>query len=475
MLYREALAQMELDEAKSQSTCSQVSPQDEKPSACLSESQFHREAHVDECGSLHEAPSREMSLLRESQLLQARNRAFANVQRLIADAENANGIEELRDARCELAVAIEAAKRHGVLEVDLAKAEALRRRIHNSIEDLKGSIRVYCCVRPLNKKEIERGDTHVITQVDSMTVGVNNLWERSSFSFDAVFLPSKQADVFNDCRDLIQSALDGHNVTLFAYGQTSAGKTHTLFGQPGQPGLAPRMIQEIYDIVRKQGGRFAHSISASILELYRNDLVDLLNKDSPRSGTTKKLSIHLDKQGAVQIDNLVEDTCHSAEELAELLERGQRHRTTRATAMNAKSSRSHLIFTVRVRRTNLETGEELSGKIMLCDLAGSERLKKAMVSGEAAKEAIEINRSLSALGDVVAALRQGQKQIPYRNHKLTQLMQDSLSQASKVLMFVNCSPASSNVEETLMSLKYAARAKKIKGRRASEPNVAPHG
>jgi kinesin family protein C2/C3 len=212
-----------------------------------------------------------------------------------------------------------------------------------------------------------------------------------------------------------------------------------------------------------------------MIELYRNDLVDLLSKDSPRSSTAKKLCVRMDKHGTVQIDNLTEEVCQSTAELADLLERGHRNRTTRATAMNAQSSRSHVIFTVRISQVNLETGEQLRAKIMVCDLAGSERLKKAMVSGEGAKEAIEINRSLTALGDVVAALRQGQKQVPYRNHKLTQLMQDTLGQTSKVLMFVNCSPASSNVEETLMSLKYAARAKKIKtgaaakGRRASEP------
>jgi kinesin family protein C2/C3 len=329
----------------------------------------------------------------------------------------------------------------------------------------------------MNIKETEHGDAQAVTSIDDMTVQVQNLWERSVFNFDAVFSPAQQEDVFKDCRDLIQSAHDGHNVAIFAYGQTSAGKTHTLFGEPGQPGLAPRTIQEIYKLVRKQSGRFAHTITGSMLELYRNDLVDLLSKDSPRSSVAKKLCVRVDKHGAVQIDNLAEEACQSAAELVELLERGLRHRTTRATAMNAQSSRSHVIFTVRIGQVNLETGEELRGKLMICDLAGSERLKKAMVSGEGAKEAIEINRSLTALGDVVAALRQGKKQIPYRNHKLTQLMQDSLSQASKVLMFVNCSPASSNVEETLMSLKYAARAKKMKtgvaakGRRASEPAI----
>jgi hypothetical protein len=382
-------------------------------------------------------------------------------------------MEDLCDARGELALAIEAAKRHGVLEAELAAAESLRRSVHNAIQDLKGSIRVYCCVRPMSNREHELGDTKVVTSLDGMSLEVLNLWERSVFNFDAVFSPARQEDVFSNCRDLIQSALDGHNVAIFAYGQTSAGKTHTIFGQPGQPGLTPRMIQEIYGLVARQRGRFAHTITASMVELYRNELVDLLDKDSPRLGAAKKLCIRMDKHGVVHVDNLIEEACQSASELTELCERGQRLRTTRTTAMNAQSSRSHVIFTVKIGQVNLETGEELRGKITVCDLAGSERLKKAMVSGDGAKEAIEINRSLTALGDVMAALRQGQKQIPYRNHKLTQLMQDSLGNSSKVLMFVNCSPASSNVEETLMSLKYATRAKKIKLRRGSEPAIMP--
>merc|ERR1711920_1044911 len=116
---------------------------------------------------------------------------------------------------------------------------------------------------------------------------------------------------------------------------------------------------------------------------------------------------------------------------------------------------------IRIVSVNLDTKEQTKGKILICDLAGSERLKKSQVSEEQQKEAIEINKSLTALGDVIEALTQKQKLIPYRNHKLTQLMQDSLGGTAKTLMFVNCSPASSNVDETVMSLKYATRAKKI--------------
>merc|ERR1719388_169546 len=121
--------------------------------------------------------------------------------------------------------------------------------------------------------------------------------------------------------------------------------------------------------------------------------------------------------------------------------------------MNSESSRSHLMFIVRVKTKNKHTNETVKGKILICDLAGSERLKKSQVTEDMQKEAIEINKSLTALGDVIEALTKGQKSIPYRNHKLTQLMQDSLGGSSKTLMFVNCSPASSNLDETKCSLQ----------------------
>merc|ERR1719436_538397 len=129
--------------------------------------------------------------------------------------------------------------------------------------------------------------------------------------------------------------------------------------------------------------------------------------------------------------------------------------------MNSESSRSHLILVIKIVSVNRETRDMTKGKILMVDLAGSERLKKSEVTGDMQKEAIEINKSLTALGDVIESLTKNQKSIPHRNHKLTQLLQDSLGGTAKTLMFVNCSPASSNVDETVMSLKYATRAKKI--------------
>merc|ERR550532_789958 len=197
-----------------------------------------------------------------------------------------------------------------------------------------------------------------------------------------------------------------------------------------------------------------------MLELYRNDLVDLLSKGDPKA-TKQKLNVRQEKTGAVIIEHLTEEECENAEQLSELLERGNKQRTVAATAMNSESSRSHLVLLIRIVSVNKETKEQMKGKILICDLAGSERLKKSQVEAHMQKEAIEINKSLTALGDVIEALTKDAKVVPYRNHKLTQLMQDSLGGSSKTLMFVNCSPAASNLDETLMSLKYAQRAKKI--------------
>merc|ERR1712203_1580 len=157
-----------------------------------------------------------------------------------------------------------------------------------------------------------------------------------------------------------------------------------------------------------------------MLELYRNDLVDLLVKGNPVASASKsKLNIRTERGGMVVVEHLTEEECGSPEQLSELLDRGNKQRTVAATAMNSESSRSHLVLIIKIVSVNKETKEQLRGKILICDLAGSERLKKSQVTEEQQKEAIEINRSLTALGDVIEALNKNQKSIPYRNHKLT--------------------------------------------------------
>jgi len=368
-----------------------------------------------------------------------------------------SSIDALREAKESLGVAIQQANKAGVAESSLLEAERRRKKLHNAIEDLKGSIRVFCRIRPLSSKEKEQGDTQITESKSSMSLAVEG---NSTFHFDAVFTPGSQEEIFEDCRDLVQSAIDGYNVTMFAYGQTGAGKTFTMYGTPGMEGTAPRTIQEVYKLVDEGKSRFDFEITGSMLELYCNDLVDLLSKGQVGAGKSK-LNIRSEKSGAVVVENLAQEVCGSAEELSALLERGNQQRTVKSTAMNSESSRSHLVLIIKITSVNKATKEQLKGKILICDLAGSERLKKSQVEEEGQKEAIEINKSLTALGDVIEALTKAQKNIPYRNHKLTQLMQDSLGGTSKTLMFVNCSPANSNIDETLMSLKYATRAKKI--------------
>jgi len=403
-----------------------------------------------------------------------------SVKEAVSDAKKADmtDIDSMKAAKDKLAAAITEALAASVAESDLKDAEIRRKKLHNTIEDLKGSIRVFCRVRPLSSKEKDQGDTKVTKAIDSMNLSVeSDSGGSSKFSFDAVFTPGTQDDVFNDCRDLVQSAVDGYNVTLFAYGQTGAGKTFTMYGTKGQEGVAPRTIQELYRVMEEGKARFNYTVMSSMLELYRNDLVDLLSKGNP-TATKGKLNLKVDKAGAVCVENLTEEACESADELSKLLERGNAQRTVAATAMNSESSRSHLVLIITVVSVNKETKERQRGKILLVDLAGSERLKKSSVEAEGQQEAIEINKSLTALGDVIEGITKSQKVIPYRNHKLTQLMQDSLGGSAKTLMFVNCSPASSNLDETTMSLKYATRAKNItntSGAKASASKAAPDG
>jgi hypothetical protein len=361
----------------------------------------------------------------------------------------------MKDQLCEV---LQASRNQGIMEEDLVDIEKHRRRIHNIIEDLKGQIRVYCRFRPLSNAEMQQGNRDMVTPIDSMSVQVGE----SKYAFDAVFHPfNQQEEIFADCSDLIQSAIDGYNITLFAYGQTGAGKTYTMFGRTGEPGLAPRIIEEIFKLTGQNSDRFSYTVSASMLELYRNCLVDLLHKGSGSMLASRTPAVRTDRQGSVYIENVIEKICQDSKELESVVEMGHQTRTVAATAMNSESSRSHLILTIKVLGVNKETKEKIQGKVLLVDLAGSERLKKSQVTGDMQKEAIEINKSLTALGDVMEALTQRHKQVPYRNHKLTQVMQDSLGGKAKTLMFVNCSPAESNQEETHMSLKYASRAKKI--------------
>ncbi|KAG5089288.1 hypothetical protein JHK86_001900 [Glycine max] len=257
---------------------------------------------------------------------------------------------------------------------------------------------------------------------------------------------------------LVQSAVDGYNVCIFAYGQTGSGKTFTIYGVENNPGLTPCATAELFRILRRDSNKYSFSLKAYMLELYQDTLVDLL---LPKNAKRLKLDIKKDSKGMVAVENVTIVSISTMEELNSIIQRGSEQRHTSGTQMNDESSRSHLILSIVIESTNLQSQSTARGKLSFVDLAGSERVKKSGSSGSQLKEAQSINKSLSALGDVISALSSGGQHIPYRNHKLTMLMSDSLGGNAKTLMFVNVSPVESSLDETHNSLMYASRVRSI--------------
>ncbi|KAL0643368.1 hypothetical protein Bca4012_041658 [Brassica carinata] len=381
---------------------------------------------------------------------------------------NLKELEELRemkediDRKNEQTAAI--LKMQGVqlaeLEILYKEEQVLRKRYYNTIEDMKGKIRVYCRIRPLNEKESSEKKMQVLTSVDEFTV--EHPWKddkRKQHIYDRVFdMRATQDDVFEDTKYLVQSAVDGYNVCIFAYGQTGSGKTFTIYGHENNPGLTPRATKELFKILKRDSNRFSFSLKAYMVELYQDTLVDLL---LPKSARRLKLEIKKDSKGMVFVENVTTIPISTLEELRMIIERGSERRHVSGTNMNEESSRSHLILSVVIESIDLQTQSVARGKLSFVDLAGSERVKKSGSAGCQLKEAQSINKSLSALGDVIGALSSGNQHIPYRNHKLTMLMSDSLGGNAKTLMFVNVSPAESNLDETYNSLLYASRVRTI--------------
>jgi hypothetical protein len=351
----------------------------------------------------------------------------------------------------------------------------LRKKLHNTVEDMKGKIRVYARVRPISSKETARGNFDVVQIPDEYTLDVTAPPAEGdkaakkvtkSFQYDTVFPPNAtQEGVFEDTKALIQSTLDGYNVCIFAYGQTGAGKTHTMTGNPEMPGITPRAMAEIFRVIEKNAGLFQYAVTCTMMELYNDQLVDLLwkPKGKKKGEEPPKLNVKRDQvTGWVSVENAIVASASSVEELTTHLEAGNSRRHIAATNMNDQSSRSHLIFTIIIESTNVKSGAKAQGKLSLIDLAGSERVGKSGASGETLREAQSINKSLSALGNVISALSTGDaKHIPYRDNLLTLAMSDSIGGNAKTLMFVNLSPVDYNYDETINSLQYASRVKLI--------------
>lgn len=398
--------------------------------------------------------------------------------------EQKTAAEARADAKCGESKGLTA--RVAQLEVLLAAAEervregeAVRRRLHNTILELKGNVRVFCRVRPLSHSE----STSAVAVMDrnsggelagrgleissSSGNGGGNSSKTSnpqkySFAFDKVFGPSaSQADVFEEVSALVQSALDGYRVCIFAYGQTNAGKTHTMLGRPGgeeDEGIIPRAVRQVFAsaaAATAQGWRY--EMKAAMLEIYNEEIRDLIGKGPPDG--KKHVISHEDKDkgGTTSVAYLDWVTVDDESRVATLLRRAMSQRAVGATSCNEQSSRSHMVFMLTIEGTNDATGQRLTGVVNLVDLAGSERLAKSGAVGDRLKETQAINKSLSALGDVISALGARDAHVPYRNSKLTYLLQNSLGGAGKALMLCNVSPAVENAAESLCTLRFAAK------------------
>nr|XP_020670535.1 kinesin-like protein KIFC2 [Pogona vitticeps] len=355
----------------------------------------------------------------------------------------------------------------------------LRKKYHDQLLELKGNIRVLCRLKPPAEEEQEEreGDGGATVEADSTDDGtVTTCYKGKSraFRLDKVFLPqATQEEVFQEVEPLVATCLDGYNVCIFAYGQTGSGKTYTMEGVPDNPGINQRALQTLYREMEAKEGSWTFSVGLSMVEIYNEVIRDLLGKDSQ-----EKLEIKLnpDGSGQLHVPGLTSVEVRSLREIQKMLSLGKRNRATHATNMNERSSRSHALLTVTITGTERASGTKVTGKLNLVDLAGSERAWKSGAQGERLKEAQNINKSLLALGEVIQALRAKQPHVPFRNSKLTYLLQDSLGKGSKTIMMVQISPLAKNVGESICSLKFAQRVCKVElgpaSRRVDTSNAA---
>ena len=343
---------------------------------------------------------------------------------------------------------------------------AERRRLHNLVQELRGNIRVYCRVRPPSANELARGAE--ASQVcasfprEQCVRLVNERGKQKAWEFDKVFdFGARQEAVYAEVSGLVTSVLDGYKVCIFAYGQTGAGKTYTMNGPEGDRGVNTRALAELFAASAARGAEVRDEITVSVLEIYNETIRDLLAEDVG----ARKLEVRRGERG-MHVPGLTSRRVERPDEVLELFARAEQNRSSAATHMNAQSSRSHLMLSVYVDSTNVLTGDRSYGKMHLVDLAGSERIHKSGATGKALREAQNINKSLSALGDVIMSRAQKNSHVPFRNSVLTHLLQDSLSADAKTLMIVCISPAIYNADESFSSLNFAARVKTVELGRA---------
>ncbi|CAI4224691.1 unnamed protein product [Auanema sp. JU1783] len=319
-------------------------------------------------------------------------------------------------------------------------------------------VQVFCRIRPLNKTEEKNADRFLpkFPSEDSISLG------GKVFVFDKVFKPNTtQEQVYMGAAyHIVQDVLSGYNGTVFAYGQTASGKTHTMEGVLGDAsfqGIIPRIVSDIFNHIYSMDGDLQFHIKVSYFEIYNEKIRDLLDPEKVN------LSIHEDKNRVPYVKGATERFVSSPEEVFNSIEEGKSNRQVAVTNMNEHSSRSHSVFLITVNQENLVTKKQLSGKLYLVDLAGSEKVSKTGAQGAVLEEAKNINKSLTALGIVISALAEGTKShVPYRDSKLTRILQESLGGNSRTTVIICASPSHFNEAETKSTLLFGQRAKTIK-------------
>ncbi|KAI0488803.1 hypothetical protein KFK09_028642 [Dendrobium nobile] len=346
------------------------------------------------------------------------------------------------------------------------------------------NIQVIVRCRPLNDDEMRFNTPVVISCNDqrrevSAVQNIANKQIDKTFTFDKVFGPSSlQNDLFEQAvSPIVREVLEGYNCTIFAYGQTGTGKTYTMEGGavnakngefPNDAGVIPRSVRQIFDKLEAQNSEY--SMKVSFLELYNEEITDLLAPEEPRlleEKSKKPIALMEDGKGGVFVRGLEEEIVATAGEIYRILEKGSSKRRTAETLLNKQSSRSHSIFSITIHMKECTPeGEEMikCGKLNLVDLAGSENISRSGARDNRAREAGEINKSLLTLGRVINALVDHSGHVPYRDSKLTRLLRDSLGGKTKTCIVATISPSIHCLEETLNTLDYAHRAKNIKNK-----------
>ncbi|XAR70292.1 Minus-end-directed kinesin ATPase [Bertholletia excelsa] len=340
---------------------------------------------------------------------------------------------------------------------------AENRKLYNEVQDLKGNIRVYGRIRPFLPGQSQKlttieyiGENGELVVSNPLKLGKDS---HRLFKFNKVFGPTAtQEEVFLDTQPLIRSVLDGYNVCIFAYGQTGSGKTYTMTGPNISSredwGVNYRALNDLFNISQSRKSSIAYDVCVQMVEIYNEQVRDLLQRDTSQ----KRLGIWSTSQpNGFAVPDASIHPVKSTADVLELMNIGQMNRAVGATALNERSSRSHSVLTVHVRGTELKSDAIFRGSLHLVDLAGSERVDRSEATGDRLREAQHINKSLSALGDVIFSLAQKSPHVPYRNSKLTQVLQSSLGGQAKTLMFVQLNPDIESYSETISTLKFAER------------------